>query len=84
MALTEQKRLAQARRLRRAQTPAETRLWSGLRGRRLQNYKFARQYPVGPFTVDFLCREAHLVVEVMAPRTLLIPKSPMMSEERPI
>jgi very-short-patch-repair endonuclease len=64
MALTEQKRLAQARRLRRAQTPAETRLWSGLRGRRLQDHKFARQHPIGPFTVDFLCREARLVVEV--------------------
>ncbi len=64
MALTEQKRLEQARRLRRTQTPAELRLWPGLRGRRLQNYKFARQYPIGPFTVDFLCRDAHLVVEV--------------------
>ena len=64
MAITEQKRLDQARRLRRTQTPAEMRLWSGLRGRRLQNYKFTRQYPIGPFTVDFLCREAHLVVEV--------------------
>jgi very-short-patch-repair endonuclease len=64
MALTEQKRLEQARRLRRTLTPAELRLWSGLRGRRLQNYKFTRQYPIGPFTADFLCREARLVVEV--------------------
>ncbi len=64
MALTKQKRLAQARRLRRAQTPAEARLWPGLRDRRLQNHKFARQYSIGPFTVDFLCREANLVVEV--------------------
>jgi very-short-patch-repair endonuclease len=60
----EPKRLDQARRLRRSQTPAELRLWSALRGRRLQNYKFVRQHPVGPFTVDFLCREAALVVEV--------------------
>ncbi|MFZ5675479.1 MAG: endonuclease domain-containing protein [Pseudomonadota bacterium] len=64
MALTEQKRVEQARRLRRVQTPAEIRLWFGLRGRRLQNHKFARQYPIGPFTVDFVCREAHLVIEV--------------------
>jgi len=64
MAITDKKRLDQARRLRRTQTHAEARLWSGLRGRRLQNHKFARQYPVGPFTVDFLCREAHLIIEV--------------------
>ncbi|WP_368904805.1 endonuclease domain-containing protein [Taklimakanibacter lacteus] len=64
MALTEEKRLEQARRLRRSQTPAEARLWSGLRGRRLQNHKFHRQYPIGPFTVDFLCRDARLVVEL--------------------
>ena len=58
------KRLDQARRLRRKQTPAEIRLWSGLRARRLQNYKFIRQRPVGPFTVDFLCRELALIIEV--------------------
>jgi very-short-patch-repair endonuclease len=60
----EPKRLNQARRLRRNQTPAENRLWAGLRGRRLQDNKFVRQHPVGPFTVDFLCRKATLVIEV--------------------
>ena len=64
MAITDHKRCDQARRLRRSQTPAEARLWSGLRGRRLQNHKFARQCPIGPFTVDFLCRGAGLIVEV--------------------
>ncbi len=60
----EPKRLDQARRLRRAQTPAEIRLWSGLRGRRLQDHKFVRQHPIGPFTVDFVCRKSALVIEV--------------------
>jgi len=60
----EPKRLDQARRLRRSQTPAEDRLWSGLRGRRLQGHKFIRQHSVGPFTVDFLCRDAALIIEV--------------------
>jgi len=64
MALTEEKRLDQARRLRRDETPAEARLWSGLRNRRLQNHKFNRQCPIGPYTVDFLCREERLVVEL--------------------
>ena len=62
--IIEPKRLSQARRLRRLQTPAESRLWSGLRDRRLQNHKFVRQHSIGPFTVDFLCREAALVIEV--------------------
>jgi len=60
----EPKRLSQARRLRRDQTPAEIRLWTGLRSRRLFSYKFIRQHPVGPFTVDFVCRKAALVIEV--------------------
>jgi very-short-patch-repair endonuclease len=64
MAITNQKRRDQARQLRTSQTAAEARLWSGLRGRRLQNYRFNRQYPIGPFTVDFLCRDARLIVEV--------------------
>ena len=39
-------------------------MWTGLRSRRLFNYKFIRQHPVGPFTVDFVCRKAALVIEV--------------------
>ncbi|MGO7205567.1 endonuclease domain-containing protein, partial [Rhizobium ruizarguesonis] len=35
-----------------------------LRARRLNGYKFARQVPLGPFIVDFLCREQRLIVEV--------------------
>ncbi len=53
-----------ARRLRRAQTDAETRLWELLRAGRLEGWKWRRQAPVGPFVVDFLCREASLAVEL--------------------
>ena len=53
-----------ARRLRRNMTDAERRLWYLLRNRRLAGYKFRRQVPVGPFIVDFLCREAGLIVEL--------------------
>jgi len=52
-----------ARELRIAMTDAERRLWSALRGRRLEGYKFRRQYPLGPFIVDFACLEHRLVVE---------------------
>lgn len=57
-------KIERARSLRQAQTPPERLLWSRLRGRRLHNFKFRRQQPIGPFTVDFYCAEAKLVVEV--------------------
>ena len=54
----------QARQLHRNETEEEYHLWSDLRARRLNGYKFARQVPLGPFIVDFLCREERLIVEV--------------------
>jgi very-short-patch-repair endonuclease len=53
-----------ARGLRRRQTDAEVRLWSRVRNRQLDNLKFRRQVPRGPFVADFLCDEAMLIVEV--------------------
>jgi very-short-patch-repair endonuclease len=53
-----------ARRLRRNSTIAEQRLWYRLRSRSLYGMKFVRQEPVGPYIVDFVCREYRLVVEV--------------------
>jgi very-short-patch-repair endonuclease len=52
------------RRLRRDATDAETILWLSLRDRRLDGFKFVRQEAIGPFIVDFVCRERKLVVEV--------------------
>ena len=53
-----------ARGLRRRQTDAERRLWARLRDRRLFGVKFVRQMPVGPYVVDFCCRERKLIVEL--------------------
>ena len=53
-----------ARHLRRVSTDAETVLWYQLRSRRLNGYKFVRQEPIGPYTVDLICRERRLVVEL--------------------
>ena len=53
-----------ARRLRRNSTTAEQRLWPRLRSRGLIGVKFVRQIPIGPYIVDFVCREHGLVVEV--------------------
>lgn len=55
---------ARARNFRREDTDAEYRLWCDLRGRRLGGHKFIRQVPLGPYTVDFLCRTQRLVVEL--------------------
>ena len=39
-------------------------MWKRLRDRGLGGFKFVRQEPVGPYTVDFLCREKRLVIEI--------------------
>src|SRR6476646_8244193 len=56
MAVTER-----ARALPSNATPEERKIWE-----RLSRYrpKFTRQLPIGPYIVDFACREAKLVVEV--------------------
>ena len=64
MSFTPRQKIRRARFLRRAKVPAEARLWSNLRDRGLQGFKFVRQTPIGPYVVDFLCREARLIVEV--------------------
>ena len=53
-----------ARDLRQRQTEAESVLWELLRNRKVGNYKFRRQHPIGSFFVDFYCHEALLVIEV--------------------
>jgi very-short-patch-repair endonuclease len=49
--------------LRKSMTPAEKRLWSYLRKSNL-GCKFRRQHGIGPYIVDFFCREKNLVIEV--------------------
>ncbi|MDP1702989.1 MAG: DUF559 domain-containing protein [Aestuariivirga sp.] len=55
---------ARARTLRQADNDAEAAMWSALKAKRLGGYKFVRQFPIGPYFADFLCRHRHLVVEV--------------------
>jgi very-short-patch-repair endonuclease len=57
-------RTERARRLRRQSTDAERKLWNRLRSRGIDGHKFVRQEPIGPFVVDFVCRESRLIVEV--------------------
>jgi very-short-patch-repair endonuclease len=57
-------RTVRSRRLRRDSTEAENRVWNRLRNRALDGFKFVRQEPIGPYTVDFICRGARLIVEI--------------------
>ena len=56
--------LARCRELRASGTDAERQLWHLLRNRQLGGAKFRRQHCIGPYTADFYCREAGLVVEL--------------------
>src|SRR5688572_16773069 len=61
---TNLEKTARARSLRRSSTDAEKRLWNRIRSRSLGGHKFVRQEPIGPYIVDFVCRERRLVIEV--------------------
>ncbi len=52
------------KKLRENQTETEKRLWNSLRNRGLENFKFRRQAPIGPYVVDFFCPEKNLIVEL--------------------
>jgi very-short-patch-repair endonuclease len=56
--------IERARRWRKNLTDAERRLWSKLRRRQLDGFRFRRQVPLGPYFVDFLCIEERLIIEV--------------------
>lgn len=58
------KTTAQARQLRRDQTPFEAQMWNILRDRQLESYKFRRQHPVPPYIADFACVSRKLIVEL--------------------
>ena len=53
-----------ARELRRSSPDAGRAIWSALRSRQLDGYKFRRQHMIGRFLADFACVEAMLVVEL--------------------
>ncbi|WP_233247601.1 endonuclease domain-containing protein [Caulobacter endophyticus] len=42
----------------------EVLLWQGLKGGRLEGWKFRRQHPAGPYVLDFYCPQAQLAVEI--------------------
>jgi very-short-patch-repair endonuclease len=55
---------ARCRNFRKEPTVAENILWRHLRDRRMGGAKFRRQHPVGPYTLDFYCKEVQLGIEL--------------------
>lgn len=53
-----------AKELRQNTTLPEVLLWQQLRNRRFMGLKFRRQYPIGPYVVDFICLAEKLVIEL--------------------
>jgi len=53
-----------ARVLRSNMTTAEIILWSRLRSKQVDGYKFRRQQPIFEYVVDFYCHELRLIIEV--------------------
>ena len=53
-----------SRKLRQGGNEAEARLWLELKTRKLGGFRFVRQFPIGPYFADFLCREKKLIVEL--------------------
>ena len=52
-----------AKKYRREQTEGEKFLWEILRNRRLENYKFRRQYVLKGYILDFYCPQKKLCIE---------------------
>jgi len=55
--------LGRRKELRKSLTPQELKLWFYLKGKNL-GVKFRRQHGIGPYIVDFYCKEKNLVIEV--------------------
>lgn len=53
-----------ARNLRKNSTKQEAKLWNLLRNRQIKNCKFKRQYPIGNYIVDFVCKEKWVIIEI--------------------
>jgi very-short-patch-repair endonuclease len=53
-----------ARVLRSNMTKAEIILWSSLRSKQINGYKFRRQQPLLDYIVDFYCEDLKLIIEV--------------------
>ena len=59
--------IKKARELRNNMTTSEILLWSRLRSKQVEGYKFRRQQPIFDYIVDFYCHEIKFIIEVDGP-----------------
>lgn len=52
------------RQLRQAGEAAEAVLWTVIKNRNIDGFKFRRQFSIGPYIMDFYCPEAKLGIEL--------------------
>lgn len=53
-----------ARILRKNLTPQERKLWNLLKNHQFYGFEFRRQYPIGDYIVDFICRKEKIIIEL--------------------
>ncbi|TPK99459.1 endonuclease domain-containing protein [Mesorhizobium sp. B2-4-14] len=53
-----------ARKMRKAMTDAELKLWNEIRAHRLMGLAFKRQMPIAGYIVDFACPNKKLIIEL--------------------
>ena len=58
------KTIDKARRLRRALSAPQARLWRCLKARAPEQPVFRRRHPIGPYVIDFYCAKARLAIEI--------------------
>ena len=56
--------LERRRYLRKHLTPEEAILWNVIKSKQIDNYKWRKQHPIGPFILDFYCPKAKLCIEL--------------------
>ena len=64
MSRTDETLKARARAMRADPTPAETKLWHLLRGKRFEGARFTRQAIIGSYIVDFAAPSSNLAIEI--------------------
>ena len=58
------KNVTLARNLRKNATPQEQKFWNIVRNHQILGLEFRRQYPIGDYIVDFICRKKKLIIEL--------------------
>ncbi len=56
--------LLASKKLRKDQTPWETKLWYYLRRKQFKGFRFRRQFVIGYYIADFCCFEKKLIIEL--------------------